>query len=459
MYLVRLPRKRHYFEAPRRELDMRDKLVDKSLHKQQHLRIFNCVFHEVTVPHPAESLTFKIHDVSHVYEAIFLASRDYTSARIQNTVETPSYTVRAYSAVYFICWLLSAHQLDQGSAPAVQRNLKKHVSVLVLNELTHLIPCMFTQVVLLANDSGKLAETSMASLQYADAAASKVPGWPPLHPVRRILSNLVILGQSEDPRIISQVAENARKCVLETCNNKGIRSAACSDQGGRRRRHEGGNLLQKGLPSTTLEKDNRVDTARIHRVGSSLHNKSLQSSSPLESEKAEGEARGNSKYKLQHDDESKHVNRQLDTDICQSSTSGIGDNGYRANVHNQGQLSTAANNTNASTACAFLEQVNTDSLGNQLSESDLNLETPPAQQVEHVTTNQQDDCPHQTSENVVLFSKGTSDEMGTLDHFRLYIEHIFGLELDWRPMPPIKRPIGVGQSRISWTVSTYMPKY
>lgn len=459
MYLVRLPRKRHYFETSRRELNVRDKLIDKSSHKQQHLRILNCVAQEVSVPHPAESLTFKIHDVFHVYEAIFLASRDYTSARIQNTVETPSYTVRAYSAVYFICWLLSAHQLDQGGAPAVQRNLKKHVNVLVLNELTHLIPCMFTQVVLLANDSGKLAETSIASLQYADAAASKVPGWPPLHPVRRILSNLVILGQSEDPRIISQVAKNARKCVLETCNNKGIRSGAYSDQDGRRRRHEGGNLLQKGLPPTTLKKENRVDTERIDRVGSSFQNQSLQSSSPLESAKAEGEARGNTKDNLQHDDESNHVNRQLDTEISQSSTSGIEDNGDRANVHKHGQLGTTANHTNASTACDVLEQGNTVSQRNQLLESDLHLETLPTQQVKHVTTSQQDDCPYRTSENVVLFSKGTGDEMGILDHARLYIEHIFGEELDWRPMPPIKRPIEPGQSRLSWTVSTFVPKH
>lgn len=78
----------------------------------------------------------------------------------------------------------------------------------------------------------------------------------------------------------------------------------------------------------------------------------------------------------------------------------------------------------------------------------------PVHQGEYGSTGEEDDSPYQNSaENTVLVSKESGDETGIFDHFRLYVEHIFGEELDWRPLPPIKHPLGRSQSRISWTVS------
>lgn len=394
MFKMRLPSKRNYYGGS--EIDVQDKFLNKSSQKQKHLRIIIRVPHEFPPPHPAESLTSNIHDVFHVYEAIFHASRDYASARFQNTVETPGYIIKAYCAVYLICGLLSADQLDKNDAPAARRKPRKHARVLVLNELTHLIPCMFTQVVLLANGSGKLAGASMTPLQCADAAASKVPGWPPRHPVRRILSNLLILGYSEDPTIVSQVAENARKCVLETCDNEGLRSAAHRDRLRGHPRREEGDHFQETLPSTTPEGMQRVDTEYSHGVGNRFNHRDLQPSRPLQSAQAEWEAQMNSKDNLRHGDESQCAtrSRQLDKDLYQSSASGGGDTG------------------------------------------------------------QHNDYPAQNpAEDAVLVSTGTGDEMGIFDYFRLYVERFFGEELDWRPLPPIKHPVGRCQSRISWTVS------
>lgn len=436
MFKMRLPRKRNYYGAS--ELDVQDKLLNKSSQKQKHLRIISRVPYEFLPPHPAESLTSKVHDVFHVYEAIFHASRDYASARFQNTVETPGYIIKAYCAVYLICGLLSADQSDKNEAPAARRKPRKHARVLVLNELTHLIPCMFTQVVLLANGSGKLAGASMTPLQCADAAASKVPGWPPRHPVRRILSNLVILGHSEDPTIVSQVAENARKCVLETCDNEGLRSVAHRDRLRGHPRLEEGDHFQETLPPTTPEGTHRVDTEYNHRVGSSFNTRDLQPSQPLQLAQAERETHSNPKNNLHHDDELQHAT------------------GRHARIHKHTQLITAANHADAATATA-LEQGSVDTLKDQSPGKDPGLGTPPVQQGEHDATGREDDSPYQNSaEKAVLVSKDTGDGMGIFDHFRLYVEHIFGEELDWRPLPPIKHPLGRCQSRISWTVSADM---
>lgn len=352
MFKMRLPSKWNYYGGS--ELDVRDKFLNKSSQKQKHLRIVIRAPHEFLKPsHPADSLTSNIHDAFHVYEAISPASRDYASARFQNTVETSGYIIKAYCAVYLICGLLSAGQLDKNDAPAARRKPRKRARVLVLNELTHLIPCMFTQVVLLANGSGKLAGASMAPLQCADAAASKVPGWPPRHPVRRILSNLVILGYSEDPMIVSQVAENARKCVLETCDNEGLRSATHRDQLRGRPRREEGDYLQKSLPPTAPEGIHRANTE-----GNSFHKRHPKSSWPSESQQANREAHSDSKNNLHHDEESQYAT------------------GRHARTHKHTQLITAAKHVDVAPATA-LEQGSANALKDQSPGNDPGLGTHP----------------------------------------------------------------------------------
>ena len=384
------------------------------------------------VGHPSDSLTFKGHDAFQVYEAIFIAARDYTNARIQNTVETPSYIFRAYSAMYLICVLLSAAGVGQGTAPTFRRKPTKRVRV--LNELMHLLPCMFTQVVLLANGPGKLATASMESLQYADAAASKIPGWPPRHPMRRILSNLVVLGHSEDPGNVAQVAENARKCVLETCNNKGLRSTEYSDQLGRRHFTEGGERFRKVLRQSTFKEihiDYAEKTVRGWNMGD---NPVLQTGWIFELEHAKLNARSESTDDLRRNHNLPHITRQLNEGLGGKPTSDIRNKSQRAEVDERDQLNNVPRNCQ-------------------------DLGTLSLQQGEQAAIDHLDDGPCQSSaESAVLVLKEKGDYMGILDRFRLYIEQFFGEELDWRPLPPIKHPEVLDQSRISWTVSTHTPE-
>lgn len=409
----------------------RDKLVDEVSQKRQQVRILYFTPYDFQVGHPSDSLAFKERDVFQVYEAIFTATRDYTSARIQDIFQAPSHIARAYSAIYLICMLLSAAQLDGGGAPALQRKHTKHARV--LKELTHLLPGMFTQVVLLSNGSGKLAKKSMASLQCADAVARNIPSWPPRHPVRRIMSNLVVLGRSEDPKILSQVAKNARRCVLETCNNRGLRSTAYADQLGRHHSFELAKTNQKVLPPSLLEEVHRVDTEKSGRTGNSYETPVLKQSLLSESEKAEVNSRSEAKDKLQ---QNKGFDQEPSSDHEHKS--------QRAQDPDKNQPNIAASHMKSVDTSVACEQ------GSLKNSGGAALAVQPSGDG---FLNQLDDGPGQNSaKNVILISKEPECEIGVLDTCRLFIERIFGEELDWRPLPPIKHPLGPSQSRMSWTV-------
>lgn len=421
----------------------RYRLVDGVSQKRQQIRIIYNTPRDFQVGHPSDSLAFMEHDAFQVYEAIFIATRDYTSARIQDIFEAPSHVARAYSAIYLICMLLSAAQLDDGSAPALRRKPIKHARV--LRELTHLLPGMFTQVVLLSNGSDKLAKTSMASLQYADAVARQIPGWPPRHPVRRIMSNLVVLGHSEDPKIVSQVAKNARRCVLETCSSKGFRSTACANQRGQRHSIESAKTNQKVLPPSSLEEVHQVDTGKSGRIGDSHEKPTLQQSWLPESEQAKVNSCSEAKDNLPCNDRLQHTIQQLNKGLGQKSSDGHEHKAQRAQNLEKDQTNMEASLMKPVATSVSLEQGSLKNSG---------IATLAAQQGEDDFLNQQGDGPVESSaENAILISKDKNYEMGILDRCRLFIERIFGEELDWRPLPPIKHPLGPHESRMSWTVS------
>lgn len=268
---------------------------------------------------------------------------------------------------------------------------------------------MFTQVVLLANGPDKLAKASMASLQNADAMASKISGWPARHPLRRILSNFVVLGLSEDPKIVSQVAENARKCVLETCNNQGLGSTAYPNQLGRY----------------------------------------------CESAQTKVYTRSNSKDNLRHSNKLRYITRQPSKGLDQRCTSDCGKKSQQKETSIQSQLSITVKDLKTSAANDALERVNKKSF----SEDDTDLGPLSAQRIEHFAVIRLDDVPHQNSTASAVLTLKETDEIGILDRCRSRIEWMFAQELDWSPLPPVKHPLGPCQSRICWAVSTSIREY
>lgn len=444
MFKTRLIQLGHRHNSKAFTPEEREGLVDGVSQKRQQIRIIYNTPCDFQVGHPSDSLAFMEHDAFQVYEAIFIATRDYTSARIQDIFEAPSHVARAYSAIYLICMLLSAAQRDDWSAPTLRRKPIKHARV--LRELTHLLPGMFTQVVLLANGSEKLAKTSMASLQYADAVARKIPGWPPRHPVRRIMSNLVVLGHSEDPKIVSQVAKNARRCVLETCSSKGFRSTACANQRPQRHSIESVKTNQKVLPPSSPEEVHRVDTGKSGRIGNSHENPTLQQSWLPESEQAKVNSCSEAEDNLPCNDRLQHTIQQLNKGLDQKSSSGHEHKAQRAQNLEKNQSNMAS---------SLMKPVATSVVFEQGSLNNSGIATLPARRGGDGFLNQQGDGPVESSAgNAILISRETDYNMGILDRCRLFIEQIFGEELDWRPLPPIKHPLGPYQSRMSWTVST-----
>lgn len=450
MFRSQLHKTRHDLETS--SLEDRNNQVYGVSQKSQHLRIIYSIRCYFQIGNPSGFLVFKQHDVFQVYEAIFIAARDYTNARMQATVEDPEDIVRAYNAVLSICALLSADRLDKADARTLRRKLIKHVRILVFSELMHLLPRMFTQVALLANGSGKLKRASLESLQRAGAVANKIPRWPPRHPLRRILSNLVILGHSEDPSIVSQVAKNARKCVLETCNNREFRSTAYSDGPGPPHFMVDAKRDQDVL---LLGNQYQVHTEKSGRVWKANEKQFSHSSRPSKSKPARGNPRGESNSRLQRNDESQRIVRQLDKSLVQNSISDSRGKNRHAEPYKQGQLNIAANHVRVATAGVVPEHNRADSLMDSLPEDNVDRESLPTQRGERVASDQTKDSPCYCSpENAVLVFRGKGDEMGILDRFRFYIEQISGEELDWRPLPPINHPRGLCESRICWTVST-----
>lgn len=50
--------------------------------------------------------------------------------------------------------------------------------------------------------------------------------------------------------------------------------------------------------------------------------------------------------------------------------------------------------------------------------------------------------------------RGPDYKSETFDESRLWLERTLETELDWYPLPPIKQPVRLSQSRLVWTVST-----
>lgn len=410
---------------------------------------------------PLESLAFKEHDAFRTYEAIFLAARDYTNSRIQETLNTSRSISRAYAALYLICWLLSTDQVDDGHTLALRRKIIKHAKATFYSDLTHVLPYMFTQleVVLLANVSNNLADTPSASLKHANAAASKIPGWPSRHPVRRILSNFVVLSRSENPHIVSQVAENARQCVLDTCSDNGLCSTGYSDQLRRRCFSEGTECFQKIPSSFPLEQMHQAHSVKQGRQGKSRRNPDQQRG-VSELEQTEMDARSDSKDDLQRDGIPQELTRQLTEDLDQDSTPNDGHEIQCAGIHEGHQLNDAASHMNVAAVGNVTEEVSAISVTDLLPRDGPALGTLPVQQVEHVAFERLKDGPRQSSaENMAPLLKEKDGETSTLDRIRLYIERLVGEELDWHPLPSIKRPLGLNQSRMSWTVSIHVPNH
>lgn len=397
-----------------------DEHIERAVQKNHSLRMIFHVPRDFYFGHPMKSLALKANDGFHIYETIFIAARDYTIARIQDPIEAPKDIARAYSAVYLMCWILSAGELDE------KQKLTRQVRVLALIELMHLIPYMFMQLVFMTDGADELAKSSMALLQYAVTVATKMPGWPSRHPVRLILSNFVVLGRSEDPEILSQVAKNARECVLETCNR---------ELGSRLHLTDRAKHYQSILPFSSSEDLYLFNTKQ--RTGMEKAPKKPVSQ------------RNGLVNELQR------IHRQLNRDYHQKVTTDSRGKSEGSNVVTKGLSNTSISHRKGAAEGAVIERSRVLSLVTVPRTQGSDLGTAHAQQGEQILNDQSDKDPCEKSAgNAVLVSKDSGDNITIFDQFRLFVERIFGAKLDWRPLPPLMHPLGPYQSRMFWTVST-----
>lgn len=54
---------------------------------------------------------------------------------------------------------------------------------------------------------------------------------------------------------------------------------------------------------------------------------------------------------------------------------------------------------------------------------------------------------------VMSIVRGPDYKIEAFDESRLWLERTLEAELDWYPLPPIKQPVRLSQSRLVWTVS------
>lgn len=127
-------------------------------------------------------------------------------------------------------------------------------------------------------------------------------------------------------------------------------------------------------------------------------------------------------------------------------------------VQGQGFPKIAAKDMNTGTvSTAFVQHYDGDGLIPSLSGDNSTPVTSDAHQFENFLTEQLDDGPyHNFANNTMYVSTEADGKIGFIDRFRSFVEKIFGEELDWSPLPPVAHTVGLHQSRVYWTVSTYI---
>ncbi|ROW02542.1 hypothetical protein VMCG_06150 [Cytospora schulzeri] len=154
-------------------------------------------------------------DIFYVSEAILADTRNYVSGRLMSNKAFVSKggCATIVSTFYSIRDLLRDGNLDE--AVSLLRQAPKQMDSLLRYEPPRILEHLFMIIAHLRDIPGEqVSRTVRALVRYAAAAAAADLGWPPQHPLRRILSAFAILSEQDAPAQYD-LATRGWKCLIE----------------------------------------------------------------------------------------------------------------------------------------------------------------------------------------------------------------------------------------------------
>ncbi|KAG6355901.1 hypothetical protein INS49_015285 [Diaporthe citri] len=92
-----------------------------------------------------------------------------------------------------------------------------------------------------------------------------------------------------------------------------------------------------------------------------------------------------------------------------------------------------------------------------LREDKSDKENPHAEEETELRSHSQGDQDHALDDLAMSIVRGPDYKTEPFDEIRLWLERALEMELDWYPLPPIKQPVRLSQSRLVWTpMSVYL---
>jgi hypothetical protein len=169
--------------------------------------------HAANQPPLPSFMTIKPPDILYVSEAVLADTRTYVSGRMVDM----AFANRGICAPITVTFYTSRNLLREGKhdeAVALLREAPRQMDDLLRRESPRILEDLFMVIAYLRGIPGEPVTKSVKALIRYTAAAAAELGWPPQHPLRRILSGFAMISE-QDALAQYDLATRGWKCLIE----------------------------------------------------------------------------------------------------------------------------------------------------------------------------------------------------------------------------------------------------